>query len=285
MKLQHLAATLLLTLATSAFAANNQFDRTLNVSGQPDLYLSTGAGNITIHPGSGNQIHITGRVHAGWSMFGMHEIESLIQQIVANPPITQEGNSIHVGLSGEKGRGISIDYDVSVPTSTALNLHSGSGDVVIDHVGRYLAATAGSGNITAHGVHGGSELATGSGDIVLEQDGSGDVKIKTGSGNIQVRGLNGSLTCRSGSGDTQVFGRVSGPSLVSSGSGNVKLHLPLDAKFNLESATGSGDIRINYAGAPKQDDSSRHHLTAAINGGGVPIEVRTGSGDIQVDSE
>ena len=38
---------------------------------RPDLYVSTGSGNITIHPGSDSQIHVVGHVHAGWSMFGI----------------------------------------------------------------------------------------------------------------------------------------------------------------------------------------------------------------------
>jgi hypothetical protein len=29
-------------------------------------------------------------------------------------------------------------------------------------------------------------------------------------------------------------------------------------------------------------DSSRHHVTTAVNGGGPPLEIRTGSGDIEV---
>lgn len=285
MKLQLLATTLLLTVSTVASAASNQFERTLNVSAQPDIYLSTGSGNITVHPGAGNQIHIIGHVHAGWAAFG--DIKERIDRIVANPPIVQNGNEVRIGESNNHGLfdNISVDYDVSVPSATALNLHSGSGDIVSNQVGRYLSATSGSGNITAHGVHGPSDAGTGSGDITLEADGAGDMKVKTGSGNIKIRGLNGSLTSRTGSGDTQAYGRLAGPANLSSGSGNIKLHLTPDAKFNLEASTGSGDINVNYPGSPKQNDSSRHHLTGAINGGGIPLEVRTGSGDIEIASE
>jgi DUF4097 and DUF4098 domain-containing protein YvlB len=75
-----------------------------------------------------------------------------------------------------------------------------------------------------------------------------------------------------------------GSANLSSGSGNIKLHLAPDAHFNLEASTGSGDIRVNYPGAPEQGANSRHHLTAPINGGGTPLEVRTGSGDVEIDS-
>jgi hypothetical protein len=279
-----LAGALLLTISTAAFAADKQFERTLNVTGQADLYVSTGSGNITIHPGSDNQIHIVGHIHSGWSMFG--DPGSRIDRIISSPPIMQNGNSVRVGDSNDHDlfQNISIDYVITAPASVALNLHSGSGDVIIDHLGRYLSASSGSGDIRAHGINGPAELGTGSGDIELEETGAGDIKTKTGSGSIKIHGLNGGLTARSGSGDIQAEGHLTGAANLGSGSGSIRMHLTPDAHFNLEASTGSGDIQVNFPGAPQQGDNSRHHLTAPINGGGPALEVRTGSGDVEIDS-
>lgn len=278
-------AAFLLTFPAIAFAADHQFERTVNVGSQPDLYLSTGSGNITIAAGNGRQIKVVGHVHAGWAAFS--NVKERVDRIIANPPITQNGNEVRIGDSNDRALfdNISVDYEVSVPVETALNLHSGSGDIVIEHVGRYLSATCGSGNLSAHGVHGAAELGTGSGDVVLEEDGIGNIKVKTGSGNIKVSGLDGGITTRSGSGDTIASGRLTGPANLSSGSGNIRLHLTPDARLNLQAYTGSGNLHIGYSGAPKQGENSHHHLTAAINGGGLPLEVHTGSGDIEVDSQ
>jgi Putative adhesin len=290
MKLRLLAGTVLLMVSTAALAADSQFERTLNVSAQPDLYVSTGSGNITIHSGSGDQIHIVGHVHAGWNLFGASGsfggVKDRIERIVANPPIVQDGNTVKIGEANdhELFNNISIDYDISTPADVALNLHSGSGDIAIEHVGRYLSAATGSGNVVAHGNHGPADLGTGSGEIELEQGGAGDVKAKTGSGNIKIHDLNGDLTARSGSGNIEADGRLTGPANLGSGSGNIKLHLTPDAHFNLEASTGSGDIHVNYPGAPEQGDHSRHHLTGPVNGGGAPLEIRTGSGDVEIDS-
>jgi hypothetical protein len=283
MKLKLLATSALLMISTAAFAADSQFERTLNVSAQPDLYVSTGSGDITIHPGEGNAIHIIGHVHAGWAMFG--DVESRIKRVVDNPPITQDGNAIHIGETHDHDlyNNLSIDYDISVPADVALNLHSGSGDIKTSQVGRFLTAATGSGNIIASGTRGAADVSSGSGDIKLDLQGSGDVKARTGSGNIHIEGLNGGLTARSGSGDLDAKGRLAGPANLSSGSGSIKLHLTPDAHFNLEASTGSGDIHIGFPGAPVQDDHSRHHITAPINGGGAPLEVRTGSGEIEID--
>jgi Putative adhesin len=284
MKLRLLAGALLLTVSTAAFAADSRFDRTLNVTGQSDLYVSTGSGDITLHAGSDNQIHVVGHVHAGWAMFG--DVQGRIQRILSNPPIVQNGNSIRIGESNDHDlfNNLSIDYDITAPASVALNLHSGSGDITVDHLGRYLSATSGSGDIRAHGINGPVELGTGSGDIQLDEVGAGDIKIKTGSGDIKIHGLNGGLMARSGSGEIQADGHLTGAANLSSGSGGIRLHLTPDAHFNLEASTGSGDIHVNFPGAPQQGDNSRHHLTAPINGGGPALEVRTGSGDVEIDS-
>ncbi|HEY1742811.1 MAG TPA: DUF4097 family beta strand repeat-containing protein [Granulicella sp.] len=280
MKLQLLAASTLLVVATAAYA--DDFSRTLSVSSQADVYVSTGSGNIRISPSSDNQVHVTGHVHAGWSAFG--DVKAREQRIIDNPPIVQNGNQIRIGEISDRSllNNLSIDYEVSVPSTSALNLHSGSGDIEVADVGRYLSAATGSGNVRAHGIHGPAELQTGSGDIELQQDGVGDVKAKTGSGNVHINEFNGSLTLRTGSGDIEAAGRLAGSSNVNTGSGSVRLHLNPDSHFNLQAATGSGDIRVKFPGAPKQDDNSRHHLTASINGGGDTLEIHTGSGDIEV---
>jgi DUF4097 and DUF4098 domain-containing protein YvlB len=204
---------------------------------------------------------------------------------VQSPPIVQDGNTVRIGevASHDLYNNITIDYDITAPSAVALNLRSGSGDVTTDHLGRYLSATSGSGNVRAHGVSGPAELASGSGDLEIDELAAGDIKAKTGSGNIHIRGLNGGLNARAGSGDITADGHLTSAASLSSGSGNVKLHLGPDAHFNLEASTGSGDIRVHFPNAPEQSEHSRHHVTGPVNGGGAPLEVRTGSGNVEID--
>ena len=282
-----LSFSALLLLSSAVFAApvptpDRDFDRTLTVGGQPDLYVSTGSGAIRVRPGTGSQIHIVGHVHAGWQAFG--DVNARIDRIANNPPITQSGNAIHVGEINDRSllNNISIDYEITVPASVALNLRTGSGDVEVDNVGRYLSGSSGSGAVRAHGLRGPAVLDTGSGDIELEEEGAGDVKAKTGSGAIRVHGLNGAFNARTGSGDIEADGNLTGPANLTSGSGAVRLHIAPNSHFNLEATTGSGDIRVSFPGAPRQDSQGRHHMTAAINGGGPTLEAHTGSGDIDI---
>jgi hypothetical protein len=281
MSFRLLTAAALLALSTAAFA-DSQFERTLSVSAQPDLYVATGSGHIQVHPGNDGQVHIVGHVHAGWGLFD--DPAARIARIVANPPITQDGNTVRVGSNNdhELYNNISIDYEITAPAATALNLHSGSGDIESTGLGRYLSASTGSGSVRAHGLHGAADLSTGSGDIELDEQAAGDIKARSGSGSIRIHGLNGALTVHTGSSDIEADGRLAGPASLSTGSGSVRMHLNPDAKFNLEASTGSGDINVRFPGAPHQDEHSRHHMTASISGGGPALQIRTGSGDIEV---
>lgn len=284
MNLRPLLLTAVLSVTTVALA-DNTFDKTLNVSGQADLYVSTGSGNIHVNPGGSGQIHIVGHVHAGWSAFG--DVNARISRIVENPPIVQNGNAIRVGDVTDHGlfNNISIDYDVTVPADVALNLHSGSGDVEVNNVGRFISAASGSGNVRIRGSHGPLDIESGSGDLTVDDAGAGDVKAKTGSGNIRVNGFSGNFNARTGSGDIEASGRLQGGGMISTGSGDVRLHLTPDSKFTLEGATGSGDISVKMPGVVAANtDTSRHHVTTEVNGGGPALQIRTGSGDVQIAS-
>jgi DUF4097 and DUF4098 domain-containing protein YvlB len=265
-------------LTSAAYAAD--FDRTLTVSPSADLYVSTNSGRIHIVPGSDSQIHIRAHVYAGWNAGG--DIDSRINRISQEPPIRQSGNEVHVGDVSPEDRhlfnNITIDYEISAPRSVALNLRSGSGDIEVDNLGRFLKAQTGSGSVRAHGVGGPAELQTGSGDVDLEENAPGEVKAQTGSGSIRIHGLEGALTARTGSGDIQADGSITGESRLQSGSGSVRVHLGQSSHLNVEASTGSGSIRI--AGA---SSSEHHHLDAPFHGGGPTLEVHTGSGDIDVN--
>ena len=272
--------TVLFAVATLTVAAHAQdFERTLPASSATDLYVSTGSGRIHIYPGSDAEVHIKGHIHAGWNAGG--DIEERMHKIAANPPIKPSGKDIHIGeVSSDERRlynNITIDYEISAPKAVALDLRSGSGDVEVDNVGRFLKSETGSGSIRAHGITGPSDLHTGSGDIELQEQGSGEVHAATGSGSIRINGLSGAVTARTGSGDIEANGNLAGPSKLQTGSGSIRAHLARDSHLSVDATTGSGSIRI--AG----NSSDHHHLSAPINGGGPSLEAHTGSGDIEIN--
>ena len=273
-----LVATAALALAAlPALASEATFERNLNVSGRVELSVSTGSGNIHITRGSGNQVHIFGRVKSGWGSGGS---EQRVKEIAANPPIDQTGNIVRIGARHENYHNISIDYEIQAPENAYLEAGSGSGDITIDGVGESSKISTGSGNIHATGLHGGFSVGTGSGNIYAEQNGEGDVKAETGSGNIELRNLRGGLHASTGSGDIKVGGAPTAPWHLGTGSGNVE-YWAGNAALTLDASTGSGSVHTDHE-MVTQGTNDHHHVSGKLNGGGPTVRIETGSGDIRI---
>ena len=122
------------------------FERNLQVNGKVELQVATGSGYIHLTRGTGNQIHIFGRVKSGWG-----GSDDQVRQIAANPPIEQTGNILRIGARHENLHNISIDYEIQAPADAYLNAAPGSGDINDDGIGENAKLSTGSGNIHAAG--------------------------------------------------------------------------------------------------------------------------------------
>jgi hypothetical protein len=295
-----LIAALTLT-ATAAPAAEGNFERTLAVSGAPNLSVVTGSGYVHVYSGADSQMHIIGRVHVRSGIFG-GDAEARVRQIVADPPIRQSGNTITIGTNHSESslfRDVSIDYEITTPSGTTLKAESGSGDLEIggiegavtaetgsgdmkvENIGANARLETGSGSIHATNVHGAATLQTGSGDIDLGLTGAGDVKAQTGSGSIHISGVNGGLRAEAGSGEVEVAGNLTSEWRLQSGSGSIRANLGSAAKFTLNAETGSGSIHIEQP-VLMQGALNKQHVVGTVNGGGPTLRAATGSGNITI---
>ena len=311
-------AALILAASTAAMAAEGEFHRTLKVTGSVNLQIETGSGSIHVRNGSSNEVTVTGHIRTNnwFSSVG----EDAVKRIEDNPPIQQSGNDIRIGHidDPELKRGISISYDVVAPADTQLHsstgsgsqdvrglagpvdastgsgsvrasdigsglrAHTGSGSIEIDDVKGAVFARTGSGSITARGVAGGFDGQTGSGHLRLEQVSQGSVRAETGSGGLELRNVRGSLQAQAGSGNIQADGDPTGAWNVHTGSGSVALRFPQNASFELNAHTGSGSINLNHP-VTVQGSIGRKEVRGKVGGGGVPVQVETGSGSISID--
>jgi hypothetical protein len=281
MKHLFLAAAAALALAAlPALASEATFERTLSVNGRVELSVSTGSGNIHITRGSGNQVHIWGKVKSGWGNSGWGASDEKVREIAAHPPIEQTGNIVRIGGHNENLHNIGIDYEIQAPENAFLDAGTGSGDITDESVGENAKIHTGSGNIHATGLHSGFKVDTGSGNIYVDQAGQGDVNAETGSGNIELRNLHGGLHAHTGSGNIKAAGAPSTDWRLETGSGNIDFSSG-GAAFTLEAHTGSGSIHTDME-MLTQGSTDHHHVSGKINGGGPTVRMDTGSGDIRV---
>ena len=132
-----LIAGMAISVAQASAAPTGHFERTLKVSGQVDLEINSGSGNVNVHVGSNDTVQVSAKIHASnngtsW-LFGSGDVEERIRKIEQNPPIQQQGNMVVIGRVEDREllRNISIDYDVAVPAQTRLQSQTGSGDQTI----------------------------------------------------------------------------------------------------------------------------------------------------------
>jgi Putative adhesin len=307
----------LATCTSRAFAAEGTFDRTLQVSGAVNLQIDTGSGSINVRTGGSSEVRVTGHIRSSdW----MGSAEDRVKKLESNPPIQQSGNDIRIGHIDDPDlrRNLSISYDVVVPTSTQLRsstgsgsqeisgisgsleastgsgslkvssigssvrAHSGSGNIDVDGAGGSVLVRAGSGSIHATGVAGGFDGETGSGHLTLEQTAPGSVRAETGSGGLDLHNVHGSLQAQAGSGNIKAEGEATGGWVVHTGSGSVELRLPQNASFDLDAHTGSGSINLSHP-VTVQGSIGKKEVRGKVGGGGVPVEVQTGSGNIEIE--
>jgi len=303
--------------APSYGSAEGSFDRTLKVTGPVQLEVSTGSGSIRVRPGSAGSVHVVGTIRAqeGWG----GGAEDKVRRLEANPPIEQIGNIIRIGRieDEELKRNVSISYELEVPADTQVRsesgsgsqeirgltgpvraqtgsgsitvsdiklevqAHTGSGSIALTAIGAGVQLHTGSGSIHAQDIHGRVNAQTGSGDITLEQSAPGDVEAETGSGHMELHNVRGALHAETGSGGMNVDGRPTGDWRLEAGSGGISVRLPADAAFDFRAHTGSGGITIDHP-LTIQGTVSKSDLQGKVRGGGYLLEVRTGSGHIEV---
>jgi DUF4097 and DUF4098 domain-containing protein YvlB len=300
---------------------DGKFARTLKVTGEVDLTVSTGSGSIETRVGSSDTVQVSAIIRARSDFRRSDaETEALVRRIEANPPIEQNGNVIRIGRieDEEMRRNISISYTLIVPATTKLTSSTGSGSQSVDgvrgpveartgsgsitavNIGAELRAQTGSGSITMSsvkgavragtgsgsirgtGIAGAISASTGSGDIELEQIEPGDVEVHTGSGSIRVRGVKGALNANTGSGAITAQGEPTASWRLRTSSGSITVRLPANLAFDLAARTTSGTVQSDHP-ITVSGVISRRELRGKVRGGGVLIELSTSSGSIHVE--
>src|SRR5580698_6369901 len=279
-------------------SAAGTFDKTFTVNGPVRIELTNGSGDAHISAGGPGEVRVHGDIEArSWSE---KDSQERVQQLAANPPLSQEGNLIRIGGSGTHSGNASVDYTIVVPADTEIHAATGSGDVEVDGIKGPANFVSGSGGITASNISGDVQAMTGSGEIKFSQvrgkvqatTGSGDMEItnpadaveaSTGSGDISIKGASADIRLRTSSGDVVIEGNPAGSNYwdIRTSSGDVVLQVSPSASFRLMAHSSSGDID---AAIPivMEGTAQKHELHARLGDGKARVEVQTSSGSVSL---
>jgi len=159
--------------------------------------------------------------------------------------------------------------DLSLDDVEDVRIVSGSGDVSLGTTGRAVI-TSGSGDIRLGRSHGRSELRTGSGDVVV--DDATDVSVSTGSGDATIAAAAGRVQLASGSGDLVVRSIQHGEVGAKAASGDVLVGIVRGTAALLDCSSISGRVSSDLEAGDEPGEEEN----------GVVVRLRTVSGDIRV---
>lgn len=211
----------------------------------------------------------------------------------------------------------SLHLEIRVPRAADVAVRTGDGAIEVDAIAGSLDLRTGDGHIAIRGAHGGVRAHTGDGAIEARDltgdidastgDGSiavdrarGAIRLHSGDGAIEARDLDGTIDASSGDGNVTLAGRFDGlaahssdggltavaapgsrvlqPWHLDTSDGPVSLRIPTDLAAHLQARTGDGHVTSTIP--LQQLGGSR--VAGDLNGGGPPIDIRTGDGPIEL---
>lgn len=216
--------------------------------------------------------------------------------------VEQDGPRIRIRTVPDRFPGAAprVSYQIDVPYRTQVNASIlGAGNLTLIGITGPAVLTTEEGNIEAVDViynrvearTGKGKIScvkirevdaeTGSGNIVLMEDGPSRAVVKSGLGAIEAAGARGSLIASSDKGDVHVKAVLYDSWQLTSGAGNVRIEMPPKTKFNLDADTVSGIISVERDDMQKPA-SEIHELHQQVNGDGKRVSVHSTTGNILI---
>jgi len=242
-------------------ARAEEWSKTYNISGKPDLRVETSDANIRVTTWDQNTIEakvITTRYKIGEGGIRVEE--------------RQTGDSVeidvhypHHNFNMEWGSH-KVDIIIQMPREGKVNLRSGDGKIEVAGLKGDMDLHTGDGSINLDGVDGKLHATTGDGHI--QASGRFDeLGLKTGDGHVDVRAKNGSS--------------LAAGWRLETGDGSVSLEIPSDLAADVDLHTSDGhidlDMPVTTGGKIRENE-----IRGKLNGGGSLLTIRTGDGSIHL---
>lgn len=248
----------------SLLASADEWNKSFNLNGKPELRVQTGDANIRVEPWDKNtvEIHVTTQ---NWKIGedGLRIIDHQNGNAVSLDVPTNR-NEIHFGWNYPSRR--RVDIEVHMPREARLDLNTRDGNIVVRDMKGDFTLKSGDGHQEIDHVDG--KLDAGSGDGSIQLTGRFDqLNVHSGDGAVEARVLPGSKMASDWS--------------MRAGDGSIHLYLPTDFSADLEALTGDGHIDFDMP--VQMSGRIGKRVRGKLNGGGALLNLHTGDGSIRVD--
>jgi DUF4097 and DUF4098 domain-containing protein YvlB len=263
--MKSLVVRLSLTIIAFAIAVcparADEWSKTYNISGKPDLRVETSDANIRVTTWDQNTIEakvLTTRYKIGEDGIRVeeHQTGDSVEIDVHYPH-----HNFNVDWGSHK-----VEIIIQMPREGKVNLRTGDGKIEVAGLKGEMDLHTGDGSINLDGVDGKLHATTGDGHI--QASGRFDeLALKTGDGHVDVRARNGSS--------------LTGNWRLETGDGSVSLEVPGDLAADVDLHTSDGhidlDMPVTTEGKIRQND-----VHGKLNGGGSLLTIHTGDGSIHL---
>jgi hypothetical protein len=252
-------ALFLTTIALPARA--EQWSKTYDISGRPDLRVETSDANIRVDTWDQKTIEATVistryRIGEGGLQIEEHQNGDTVEITVRYP---------HHGITFDIGNH-RVDINIHMPREGKVDLHTGDGKIDVSNFKGEMYLRSGDGSQTIQAADGKLRAKTGDGHI--NADGRFDeLDLKTGDGHVEVRAAAGST--------------LSSEWRLETGDGNVTLEIPGDLAADVSLHTGDGHIDLDMP-VMTEGKLKQNEIRGKLNGGGKLMTIHTGDGSIRL---
>ena len=254
-------AFLVLGLAAATPALADEWSKTYNLSGRPDLRVETSDANIRVSTWDQNTIE----AKVTTSRYKIGEGGIRVEEHQNGDTVEIEVRYPHHNFSIEWGQH-RVDVDIRMPREGKVNLRTGDGKIDIGGFKGDMDLHSGDGSETLDGVDGKLRASTGDGHITAS--GRFDLlELKTGDGHVEVRAAAGSS--------------LSTGWRLETGDGNVTLEVPGELAADVDLHTSDGHIDLDMP-VTTEGKIRENEVRGKLNGGGSLLTIRTGDGSIHL---
>jgi hypothetical protein len=252
---------LVFTVILAASGRAEDWSKRFDVAGQPELRIQAGDAAVTLRAGAAGAV--SARLTSQGRAIGTDEVRVHTRQ---------DGNRIEMEVRaagnpwGFGSRSVSLE--VLVPEELRAEIHTDDG------------------RVSAQGLKGEFRFVTGDGAIEAESL-DGALSARSGDGSVRVRGRFDQIDLRTNDGSIEASfdrgSKMAGPWRVETGDGNVTIRLPEGFAADLDAHTGGGGISVSLPVTTTGFHNGDHNFRGKLNGGGLPLRIRTGDGSIRLE--
>jgi DUF4097 and DUF4098 domain-containing protein YvlB len=252
---------LILSVVAALPARADEWSKTFNLTGRPDLRVETSDANIRVDTWDQNTIEAkvtTTRYKIGE---GGIRVEDRQNGDSVEIEVRYPHGSFHFDVGNHR-----VEISIHMPREGRVNLRTGDGKIEIA------------------GLKGEMDLSSGDGSQILDSV-DGKLRASTGDGHIRANGRFDELDLKTGDGHVDVRA-TAGSALAAewrleTGDGSVTLEVPGGLAADVDLRTSDGHIDLDMP-VTTEGKVKENEVRGKLNGGGNLMTIRTGDGSIHL---